>query len=84
MADPAVGLSLIDRFTHYALQFLERVTPGGRGSLAAGGAATVGALMDSLDARLLQSTPTARADLLRRPLRDVRVTDFFGAASVLA
>ena len=97
-----VVCAVIDRFTHYTLQFLERVS--------AASDATLAQLFDSCaplrmcmmrlctkrtrpltrhhpvaprsyERRLLQSTATPRVDLFRRPLSDVRITDFFGARS---
>lgn len=32
--DPAIGVYIIDRFTYYALEFLERVTPDSKKTLA--------------------------------------------------
>lgn len=71
--DGALGLTVVDRFTHYLLAFLEHVAPGSDATLAQ--------LFGSLDAGLLRSTPTARMDLFPQPLEEVLVTDFFGAAT---
>ena len=32
--DPAIGVYIIDRFTYYALEFLEKVTPDSKKTLA--------------------------------------------------
>lgn len=71
--DASVGLSLVDRFTHFSLQFLERVS--------AASDATLAQLFATLDRAKLHSTAVPRTDLFRRRLGDVRVTDFFGAPS---
>ena len=69
--DSRVGLSLVDRFTHFCLLFLERVGPASE--------ATLHQLFATLDRAKLHSTAVPRTDLFRRRLRDVRITDFFGA-----
>ena len=69
--DSRVGLSLVDRFTHFCLQFLERVGPASD--------ATLKQLFATLDRAKLHSTAVPRTDLFRRRLRDVKITDFFGA-----
>ena len=71
--DQSVGLSLVDRFTHFALQFLERV--------GAASDATLAQLFATLDRAKLHSTAVPRTDLFKRRLRDVKITDFFGAQS---
>lgn len=68
-----MGLSLVDRFTHFALQFLERV--------GAASDATLAQLFATLDRAKLHSTAVPRTDLFKRRLRDVKITDFFGAQS---
>ena len=65
-----MGLSLVDRFTHFALQFLERV--------GAASDATLAQLFATLDRAKLHSTAVPRTDLFKRRLRDVKITDFFG------
>ncbi len=71
--DQSVGLSLVDRFTHFALQFLERV--------GAASDATLAQLFATLDRAKLHSTAVPRTDLFKRRLRDVKITDFFGKQS---
>ena len=69
-----MGLSLVDRFTHFCLQFLERVGPASD--------ATLQQLFATLDRAKLHSTAVPRTDLFRRRLRDVKITDFFGARAL--
>ena len=71
--DSSVGLSLVDRFTHFSLQFLERV--------GAASHATLAQLFATLDREKLHSTAVPRTDLFKRRLRDVKITDFFGACA---
>ncbi len=63
---------VIDRFTHFTLDFLERVDARSNATLAQ--------LFASYNRATLQSTATPRTDLFGRPLTDVKITDFLGAA----
>ncbi|EFJ34671.1 hypothetical protein SELMODRAFT_82177 [Selaginella moellendorffii] len=69
--DMDVGVSVIDRFTYYTLQFLEGVRTDS--------AATLESLFRVYDPRLLMSNASFRDDLFRRKLDEVRVTEFFGS-----
>ncbi|XP_064395339.1 GPI-anchor transamidase-like [Halichondria panicea] len=69
--DSSIGVHVIDRWTYYALEFLERVNSGSKSTLKQ--------FFDSFDPSLVRSTPQVRTDLFRRPLNKVLVTDFFGS-----
>ena len=62
---------MIDRYTYYNLEFLER-------NVDITSQATMKDLFDSYDRSLIHSTPGVRTDLFRRPLDQVKITDFFG------
>merc|ERR1719154_1031707 len=64
--DPAIGVYIIDRYTYYALEFLERVTPDSK--------KTMGEFL-----RVCISTVGTRTDLFRRDPNKVPITDFFGS-----
>ncbi|KAF9287974.1 glycosylphosphatidylinositol anchor biosynthesis [Mortierella alpina] len=68
--DPDIGVAVIDRFTYYVLELLEKVEKGSK--------ATLKDLFDTYDYSLLHSTPGVRDDLFKRPLDQVLLTDFFG------
>jgi phosphatidylinositol glycan class K len=61
--DATVGLSVIDRFTYYTLEFMEKHHKSG--------SKTIQDLFASYDPRLLMSTPGTREDLFGRPLNKV-------------
>ncbi|KAG0224653.1 peptidase C13 family-domain-containing protein [Mortierella sp. GBAus27b] len=68
--DPDIGVAVIDRFTYYVLEVLEKVDIQSR--------ATLKDLFDTYNYNLLRSTPGVRSDLFKRPLDQVLLTDFFG------
>ncbi|CAG8467872.1 4566_t:CDS:2 [Ambispora leptoticha] len=68
--DTDIGVAVIDRFTYYNLEFLEKIDMQSKSTLKD--------LFDSYDPNLIHSTPGVRSDLFRRPLDKVLVTDFFG------
>eukprot|EP00117_Sycon_ciliatum_P031942 scpid48102/ scgid24886/ GPI-anchor transamidase; GPI8 homolog; Phosphatidylinositol-glycan biosynthesis class K protein len=70
-SDPAVGVSVIDRWTFYILEYLEHVRPNSK--------KTVEDLFSSLKPSQVISTPSVRRDLFPVPLNKVRITDFFGS-----
>ncbi|RKO99549.1 hypothetical protein CXG81DRAFT_5834, partial [Caulochytrium protostelioides] len=70
--DPEIGVAVIDRFTYYNLETLERLSREDTTSLPQ--------LFDTYDLRLIQSTPGVRYDLFPH-VAAARVTDFFGVAS---
>ncbi|RIB18152.1 peptidase C13 family-domain-containing protein [Gigaspora rosea] len=69
--DTDIGVAVIDRFTYYNLEFLEKIDMQSKSTLQD--------LFDSYDPSLIHSTPGVRSDLFRRPLDKVLVTDFFGS-----
>ncbi|KAF8468784.1 peptidase C13 family-domain-containing protein [Kalaharituber pfeilii] len=69
--DNDVGVAVIDRYTYYNLEFLEKnVQPNSKHTLKD--------LFDSYDNDLIKSTPGIRTDLFKRKLDEVLITDFFG------
>ncbi|KAG0366774.1 peptidase C13 family-domain-containing protein [Gamsiella multidivaricata] len=68
--DPDIGVAVIDRFTYYVLEVLEKVDMQSK--------ATLKDLFDTYNFDLLHSTPGVRDDLFNRPLDQVLLTDFFG------
>uniref|UniRef100_A0A2P2I834 GPI-anchor transamidase-like n=1 Tax=Hirondellea gigas TaxID=1518452 RepID=A0A2P2I834_9CRUS len=69
--DPAIGVYIIDRFTYYALDFLERVTPGSSHTLQQ--------FLQVCPKRVCISTVGVRRDLYNRDPNNVLVTEFFGS-----
>ena len=71
-SDPVVGLSVIDQFTFFTLQFMEQ--------LQVGSSATLLDLVSFLRRQRIDSTVMLRASLLGRAPGNVKVTEFFGSA----
>merc|ERR1711936_1282480 len=69
--DPAIGVYIIDRYTYYALEFLEGV---GRNSKR-----TMGQFLEVCPQRQCISTVGNRTDLFGRDPYQVPITDFFGS-----
>ncbi|BFZ57490.1 glycosylphosphatidylinositol anchor biosynthesis [Savitreella phatthalungensis] len=72
-SDMDIGVSVIDRYTYYHLEFLERFVQDG------GSTATLKDQFDYVDFDRCNSQPGVRTDLFNRPLDTVKVTDFFGS-----
>ncbi|CAB3983277.1 GPI-anchor transamidase-like [Paramuricea clavata] len=70
-SDPEIGVYVVDRYTYYVLQFLERVEPNSR--------VTIDELFQYTTPRLVHSTPSTRTDLFPRETQEILVTDFFGS-----
>lgn len=70
-ADVDVGVAVIDRFTYYNLEFLEKVDRQSK--------TTIADLFESYNPDDIHSDPGIRTDLFRRNPKDVLVTDFFGS-----
>ncbi len=66
-----LGVYIIDRYTYYALEFLERVQPNSQ--------RTMGEFMEVCPKRVCISTVGRRTDLFGRDPYKVRITDFFGS-----
>ncbi|KAJ7206999.1 peptidase C13 family-domain-containing protein [Mycena haematopus] len=71
--DPDLGVSVIDRFTHYILEYMERINKTSHESMAD--------LFASYDPVKIHSNPGVRSDLFHRPLSEVRITDFLGGVA---
>ncbi|KAI4466811.1 gpi-anchor transamidase [Holotrichia oblita] len=69
--DPAIGVYIIDRYTFYALEFLESVGPNTK--------RTMGEFLQVCPKRDCISTVGVRKDLFRRNPFQVPITDFFGS-----
>ncbi|KAJ4435485.1 hypothetical protein ANN_18101 [Periplaneta americana] len=69
--DPAIGVYIIDRYTYYALDFLERVEPDST--------KTMGEFLAVCPKRVCISTVGVRKDLFPRDPHNVLITDFFGS-----
>ena len=69
--DPAIGVYIIDRYTYYALEFLEKVNRDSK--------ATMGQFLEVCPKRLCISTVGKRTDLFQRDPNTVPITDFFGS-----
>ncbi|XP_031552084.1 GPI-anchor transamidase-like [Actinia tenebrosa] len=69
--DPAIGVHVIDRYTYFLLQFLERIGPASK--------ATVGELFEYTSPDRVMSTPGVRTDLFERDVDKTLLTDFFGS-----
>eukprot|EP00808_Paulinella_micropora_P015902 g1150.t1 len=75
-SDRELGISVVDRFTYYALEFFQRGEEGKESDLLT--------LFKSFRPQQLHSTPEYRADLLKTPLDQIPVADFFGARSSIS
>jgi len=69
--DPSIGVYIIDRFTYYALEFLEKVTADSKHTLQQ--------FLSVCPKRVCISTVGVRKDLYRRDPNKVLVTEFFGS-----
>ncbi|KAL7294629.1 hypothetical protein TKK_0011933 [Trichogramma kaykai] len=69
--DPAIGVYIIDRYTYYALEFLETVESSSRKNLSE--------FLKVCPKHYCLSTVGVRDDLFKRNLYEVPVTNFFGA-----
>lgn len=70
--DPTIGVYIIDRYTYYALEFLEKVSVNSSKS--------VGQFLSNVcPKRLCISSVAVRSDLFQRDLNRVPLTDFFGS-----
>src|SRR5258708_7953260 len=69
--DKDIGVALIDRFTWKVLDFFNK-----RVKLADSNA-TLQDLMDTMDAKFLQSTASVRTNLFPRDPRHIKLSEFF-------
>lgn len=70
--DPTIGVYIIDRYTYYALEFMEKVSINSSKY-------TVGQFLGICPKRVCISTVTVRKDLYKRDPHKVPLTDFFGS-----
>ncbi|KAF8155499.1 peptidase C13 family-domain-containing protein [Crassisporium funariophilum] len=71
--DNDIGVAVIDAFTHYVLEFMEKINKTSQVSMQE--------LFDSIDVKKINSNPGVRSDLFKRPLDKTRITDFFGGVA---
>ncbi|KAJ7192969.1 peptidase C13 family-domain-containing protein [Mycena pura] len=71
--DADIGVSVIDRYTHYVLEYMERINKTSHHTMAD--------LFASYDPVKIHSEPGVRTDLFSRPLNEVRITDFLGGVA---
>lgn len=69
--DSSIGVYVIDRYTYYALEFLDKVTPDSK--------QTMGQFLKVCPKNLCISTVATRTDLFNRDPDKVLLTDFFGS-----
>ncbi|KAF8551644.1 hypothetical protein OG21DRAFT_1598383 [Imleria badia] len=71
--DNDIGVSVIDSYTHFVLEFMEGINKTSQVSMQD--------LFSSYDPAVIRSHPGVRSDLFRRPLDKARITDFFGGVA---
>lgn len=71
--DNDIGVSVIDSFTHFVLEFMEGINKTSQVSMQN--------LFSSYDPVKIRSHPGVRSDLFGRPLESALITDFFGGVS---
>jgi len=71
--DRDLGVSVIDTYTHYVLEYLEQINKTSQ--------LTMQDLFDIYEPQKMRSTPGVRSDLFPRPLDKALLTDFFGGVS---
>ncbi|XP_013771769.1 GPI-anchor transamidase-like [Limulus polyphemus] len=69
--DSSIGVYVIDRYTYYALEFLEKINPDSASNMAE--------FLKVCPKRVCMSTVASRKDLFRRDPKTVPLTDFFGS-----
>lgn len=72
-SDSSLGVSVIDRWTYYTLQFFEKFVKDSSSSV------TFETLMKSYSRDKLMSTATVRTDLFKKSLEETKLTEFFAA-----
>jgi phosphatidylinositol glycan class K len=71
--DNDIGVAVIDAFTHYVLEFMEKINKTSQVSMQE--------LLSSVDVTKINSHPGVRSDLFKRPLDKTQITDFFGGVA---
>lgn len=93
--DNDIGVAVIDAFTHYVLQFMEKINKTSQASmqelvrfLASASFPRINQVIflsssqfDSIDVTKISSHHGVRSDLFKRPLDKTRITDFFGGVA---
>ncbi|KAK9480751.1 peptidase C13 family-domain-containing protein [Lipomyces japonicus] len=74
-ADSDVGVAVIDRFTYYNLEFLEKINKNST--------LTMRDLFESYDPVKIHSHAGVRTDLYERDIAHVKITDFFANAQAI-
>lgn len=69
-SDMDIGVAVIDRFTYYTLDFLEKISKDSK--------ETMDKLFDVYTFENVHSNPGIRTDLFKRNVSEVLLTDFFG------
>ena len=69
-SDLDIGVAVIDRFTYYTLDYLEKIEKNST--------ETMDKLFDVYTFENIHSTPGIRTDLFKRDVNEVKLTDFFG------
>lgn len=71
--DDDVGVSVIDSYTHFVLEYLEGINKTSATSMKD--------LFDKYDPEIIRSHPGVRSDMFHRPLERTLITDFFGGVA---
>ncbi|KAF8903900.1 peptidase C13 family-domain-containing protein [Gymnopilus junonius] len=71
--DNDIGVAVIDSFTHYILEFMEKINKTSQVSMQD--------LFNTMDFSKINSHPGVRSDLFNRPLDKTLITDFFGGVA---
>ncbi|KAI6127563.1 peptidase C13 family-domain-containing protein [Pisolithus thermaeus] len=71
--DNDIGVSVIDSYTHWVLEFMEGINKTSQVSMQN--------FFSSYDPVKIRSHPGVRSDLFQRPLESALITDFFGGVS---
>lgn len=69
-SDLDIGVAVIDRFTYYTLEYLEKIDKNST--------ETMDKLFNEYTFGNVHSTPGVRTDLFKRDINTVKLTDFFG------
>lgn len=69
-SDLDIGVAVIDRFTYYTLEYLEKIDKNST--------ETMDKLFKEYTFENVHSTPGVRTDLFKRDINTVKLTDFFG------
>ena len=91
--DNDIGVAVIDAFTHYVLQFMEKINKTSQVSMQELVRSKKKKIVstqtdlchffqfDSIDVTKISSHHGVRSDLFKRPLDKTRITDFFGGVA---